>query len=179
MKFIIRTIIKYVKVLFVVGFILVEWLGWEKIGQPCYEMIKSWGIMDKFRVWVSTVTHRYLLLMIFLMMFGMMELMSSVGIILIGSGSVVLGSILYVGKLLFTIPVVITFNVAKDTLTSFWVIKYTYGMILNFKRSKTYRGVKHTLFDMKKRIATINVQVFGEQESVKWFRPMYNTLRKK
>mgnify|MGYP001118583441 CR=1 FL=1 len=133
---------KYLKVLFVLLFILFEEIVWNRIGEPAYNLVRSLKIMDKFRNWVSQVKNRYLVLIIFIKPFIIMEAMSIVAISYLASGSIMLGLFFYLIKILMTIPVVIIFNSCKEQLISFFIIKYCYGMILRFKRSTTFKMVK-------------------------------------
>jgi len=135
-------VLHYIKLLLVALFIVFEELAWNRIGEPAYNAIKSLQIMEKFKNWVADINHRYLLLLIFMIPFVLMEGASLAAFKAWGSGLLFTGIGLYSMKLLLTAPVVIIFNTGKKTLVSFWLIKYIYGMILNMKKSDIFRSVK-------------------------------------
>lgn len=135
-------VVRYIKILFVVLFIIFEEIAWKRIGEPAYIAIQSLKIMDRFKLWIADISHRFMLLGVFLIPFVLMEVSSIYAVKSLATGAVITGLGLYAIKLLLTAPVVIIFNAGKETLVSFWVIKYGYGIILRFKRSKTFRSVK-------------------------------------
>ena len=135
-------IARYIKILFVVLFIIFEEIAWKRIGEPAYIAIQSLKIMDRFKLWIADISHRYMLLGVFIIPFILMEVSSIYAGAALFSGSIIMGLGLYAIKLILTAPVVIIFNAGKETLVSFWAIKYGYGMILRLKRSKTFRSVK-------------------------------------
>jgi len=146
---IINYIIETIKILAVLLFIAFELIAWEKLGKPTYNKIRSLKIMDRFKLWISIIEHRYLLLIIFLTPFIFMEIASLMAISALAKGLIVTGIGLYTIKLLLTAPVVIIFNVSKKILVTFPVIKYSYGMILNLKRSSVFRQTKKAISIIK------------------------------
>lgn len=168
-----------IKVILVVCFILVEEIVWNKIGEPAYNIVKSLAIMDKFKIWVSDIEHRYLLLFIFLTPFIMMEVLSLVAVKAFAVGAFGLGVTLYVFKIILTVPVAIIFNSAKKTLVSFWIIKYGYGMLLRFKRSKVFRNVKSYLRELKADVRMFFKGIlFDEKYRASFFQSLKNLRRK-
>lgn len=137
-----NNIIKYFKILLVILFIIFEEILWNKVGKPIYELIKSLRLMVKFKEWVGEFKHRYALLVIFITPFVLMEIMSLLSLKSFATGAIGMGISLYVVKLVLTVPVVIIFNSGKKQLVSFFPIRYGYGMIINLKRSSTFRNVK-------------------------------------
>lgn len=160
-----KKLIKYFQIIAVVGFIIVEELGWKKIGEPVYNSIKQLKVMEHFKRWVSTVENRYLVLIIFMKPFILMEVFSAFGLIAFGSGHLIAGVLLYSIKFALTVPVVVIFNTAKDTLVSFFIIRYTYGIILNFKRSDVFRGTKSRIKEIKENLKALRVKMFGDKKS--------------
>lgn len=172
---IIKKIWKFIKIILVLGFLLVEQLFWEKFAKPFYEALALHHFVDDFRVWVSNVQNKYFLLVLFIIPFILMEVCSTYGLILMGAGHVEFGAFLYSLKLVLTFPVVIIFNVGKDILTEFFIIRYVYGSILRFKRSRTFRGVKRTVTEVYEEVGNL----FGTSGTLFGLRPIYNTLRRK
>lgn len=142
-------VLHYIKILFVVGFIIVEELAWKKVGLPVYNSVASLKIMDRFKSWISEVENRATLVIIFLLPFVLMEISSIYALKLIATGAVFTGIGLYMFKLLLTIPVVIIFNSGKSILVKFWPIRFGFGSILKLKRSKTFRRVKQYTSKLK------------------------------
>jgi hypothetical protein len=147
-KRLMNRLMKYLKFLLVILFIIFEEVIWNKIGKPAYTLVKNLKIMQRFKNWVSNVKHRYLVLGIFMIPFILMEVSSLFAISALTKGMIYTGIGLYTVKILLTAPVVIIFNSAKSQLVSFWIIKYSYGMILRFKRSATFRRVKQITKDV-------------------------------
>lgn len=142
-------IFKYIKIAAVVLFLIFEEILWDRIGKPAYEKVQGLKIMDRFKGWIRNVKHRYALLGIFIIPFVAMEAAAISSTIAFGTGAIITGIGLYVIKMLMTVPVVIIFKAGKEQLVSFWVIRYSYGVILNFKRSGTYRSVIKYLQEVK------------------------------
>ncbi len=158
-------IMKYVKITLVILFILFEEIAWNRIGKPAYIKVKSLKIMNRFHLWISDFENRYILLVIFLMPFLLMELLSLIALKALATGAIVMGIGLYTIKILLTAPVVIIFNAAKKQLTSFYPIRYGYGSILQFKRSTTFRNVKHYISAIKAEIILFKNDYLDGDES--------------
>jgi len=135
-------VLYYIKLVFVILFIIVEDIAWTRLGEPIYNNVKSLKVMDRFKLWINDIKHRYLLLGIFIIPFIFMETSSIYAGKALVNGAIFSGIGLYSFKLLLTAPVVIIFNAGKDILVSFWIIKWPYGLILNMKRSKIWKSVK-------------------------------------
>ena len=147
-----KNIVNIFEIIFIIFFIFFENIIWEKIAQPIYNKFKSLNIINEFKIWASAIEHRYALLLLFLMPFILMEVFSLIAIYLISKGYLVFGTILYIIKILMTVFVSIIFNAGKEKLISFFIIKYSYGAILNFKRSSIYRKTKNSLKLFKLKI---------------------------
>ena len=178
--YVFSTLIHYIKVFLVVGFIIFEELAWKRLGQPAYEAIKPLKVMDKFKDWIADIDHRYMLLAIFFIPFILMEVSSIfAGKALLG-GAIITGIGLYTIKLLLTAPVVIIFNSGKKILVSFWVVKYGYGTILNLKRSNTFRSVKKFTVKLTESFKTFKMEYLNTtdgdfSESIK---KIYSDIKK-
>lgn len=149
LKYKVDKVVKYLKVLAVVLFILVEEIAWNKIGRPAYIKVKSLKIMKRFKAWIADVKNRWALLAVFIAPFLLMEISSLYAVKAIATGAIITGIGLYTIKILLTAPVVIIFSIAKNELVTFYPIRYGYGAILNFKRSQTFRNVKAYIAKLK------------------------------
>lgn len=145
----IRKIWHFIKVLLVVLFIIIEDLTWKRVGEPIYRRFKALEMMLKFKNWVSSVNHRYTLLTIFLSVFILMEITSTIGLILIGTGAIVTGALFYMMKVFLTVPAVVVFNVGKKPLLSFWFIRVVFILLIRMKRSKIFRKAKSQFRNFK------------------------------
>ena len=137
-----KTISKYLKVILVTLFIIFEEIAWRRIGEPAYKAVSALQIMDNFKSWVSDINHRYLLLLVFIVPFVLMEGASALAFKAWGSGLIFSGLAIYSIKLILTAPVVVIFNTGKEILLTFWVIRTVYGWIEALKNSKTFKGIK-------------------------------------
>jgi hypothetical protein len=178
-KFDFSKVVKYLKVLGVVLFIIFEEIVWNKIGKSAYLAVKSLKIMDRFKVWVSEFDNRFALLAIFLAPFIGMEILSLFAVKALATGAIVTGVGLYVFKALLTAPVVIIFNTAKPQLTSFLPIRYGYGCILNLKRSNTFRSVKVYIGKVKVELAKFKDEYLnGDAKLSEELKKMYEDIKK-
>lgn len=158
---------RYLKILFVILFIIFEEIIWNKFGKPLYEKVKSLKVIERFKIWLEDIEHRYLILFIFLVPFFIMELLSLLAIKAFATGLIITGIGLYVIKILLTAPVVVIFNVAKKQLVSFFLIRYSYGIILNFKRSNIFREVKTYIKFIKNEIIKFKDEYLNGNISLK------------
>lgn len=147
-----KYLLKPILYILILGFILIEEYAWNKAFKLVYLKVKDLKLMIKFKYYLIYQDNRYVLLTIFLLPFVLMEGFSILGVFLIGKGMIAAGIIIYLFKLLITIPVVIIFNSAKKKLVSFFIIKFGYFYILKFKRSKIFRNVKHKMHDFKLKV---------------------------
>ena len=86
---------------------------------------------------------------------------------------------IYVLKALMSILMVIIFNIGKKQLTEFWIIKYTYGMILNFKKSSTFRSVKSYVSKVKQEFNIFKENYLdGDGEFKEEFNKIYKSIKK-
>lgn len=172
-------LVKYFKIFIVVLFIIVEEIAWNKIGRPAYIKVKSLKIMTRFKNWIGDVENRWKLLAIFLTPFILMEVSSLFAVKALATGAIITGIGLYTIKILLTAPVVIIFNAAKPELVSFYPIRWSYGAILNFKRSKTFRGVKTYMAKIKDELTIFkNEYLDGDAELGAELKKMYEDIKK-
>jgi len=171
------TLIKYALVFL---FIIFEELAWNKLGKPAYEEVKSLKVMDRFKDWVSKIEHRLALLALFLTPFILMEVSAILATKAFVMGALYWGLALYSLKIIMTVPVVIIFTTGKDVLVSFFVIRYSYGAILKFKRSDAFRGAKRQLKTMKSNLKEKKIALMGKEKGTlrKSFRRLYQKIKK-
>ena len=174
-----KKIFKYIKIVAVLGFVLIEEIVWDNIGLPAYNAVQSLKIMDRFETWIADIEHRYTLLGIFITPFIAMEVASLLSVKAFATGAIIVGIGLYTIKIILTVPVVIIFKSGKSTLVTFWVVRYSYGVILNFKRSKTFRRVMKYIDKVKDEFQTFKANYLNGDGSFKdEIKKIYANLKK-
>lgn len=161
-----KYIIKPMVYLFVMLFIVFEEYIWDKIFKYIYIKIKNLDLISDFKEYLLKEDNRYIILLIFLLPFMIMEGVSILGLIFIGKGFIILGLSMYLIKILATIPVVIIFNSGKKRLLSFYLIKLGYFLILKFKRSKIYRNTKKNIINYKNDFKKVILIKFKEIKAI-------------
>lgn len=135
--------------------------------------------MQRFKTWVGEVENRRALLAIFLAPFVVMEIFSLLSLKAFATGAIITGVGLYVFKLALTAPVVIIFNTGKKELVTFYPIRYSYGAILNLKRSNTFRCVKRYTAKVKEEMKVFRDEYLdGDAELGDELKKMYNDIKK-
>lgn len=181
MKKLLTQISHYIKIILVLLFIIIEDLTWNKIGEPVYRRIKALQIMQKFRTWVLNVKHRYALLAIFLSVFLLMEITSTLGLILVGTGAIYTGVLLYSAKIFLTVPAVVIFNTGKKTLLTFWIIRFVFSLIIHMKRSRVFRLAKTQFRNIKSSITKFKKYYFPDTVKstfTRSFKILYRYLKR-
>lgn len=139
---IIKKLFSPILYLLIGGFIFFEEYIWNKIFKDIYLKIKSLNVIANLKSYLLEEDCRYKLLFIFLIPFILMEGLSIIALKLISSGLVLIGLLIYLFKILLTIPVVIIFNSAKKKLLSFKIIYVVYFFIIKLKQSQIYLNIK-------------------------------------
>ena len=140
---------KYLKVIGVVLFILLEEILWNKIGLPIYNSIKSLKIMEKFKNYITNIKQHYLLLLIFISPIFVDLILTWLFGIAMAHLMIFTAIGIYVLKALMSILMVVIFQIGKKQLIEFFIIRYGYGCILRFKRSRTFREVRKYTRNLK------------------------------
>jgi hypothetical protein len=148
-------------------YLLLEYLFWDTILKPIYLQFKKLQLYRAILEWIQA-QNKYLILTIFVLFFGISEIMGIWALAILSQGSVGLFVVIYIIKF---IPVAVAFTVLENSkerlLTISWFgIVYHFTMkILHrirtnslFLRSKTFlEGIKtriqliSRLFNRKKR----------------------------
>ena len=120
-----------IQYLLVILFIIFEELIWEQIALPFAKYLSSLRLLQLLQRAIYR-TNRYLILIIFLLIFLSVEFAGVIAGVLIVRGMIILGILLYMLKIPIAIFTFWLFNISKDKLLSFTWFKWSYENILNF-----------------------------------------------
>ncbi len=140
-----RKILNFFLSFFVLLYIVLEELIWEKIAEPFIRYLRRLRILKKIEHWIEKIDSK-IILIIFLMLFVKVELLGIYAGMLFVQGKVVAGSILYLTKIPIAAFTFWLFGVSKIKLLKFrWFsTSYNYMMTIidRIKHSKTYINIK-------------------------------------
>jgi hypothetical protein len=169
----IKKFIKFITILFILAFIIIEEYFWNLIFKKIYLHIKKLNFLLKFKSFIKNINNRFLVLFIFIIPFILMELFGILAGKALLNGLLFTAIYLYSIKISLTIPVVIIFNSQKENLLSFKIIYLFYFWIVLFKRSKIYREIKERI----KRIKRMYMPKKSFFKSI--FKKYYSYFKKK
>lgn len=132
-------------------YLILEELIWERIAEPVYRFLHGLKILQRLEASIHGL-NRYMILIIFLLLFILVEALGIVAFGLFASGIPVIGATVYAAKIPITALTFWLFKVAKDKLLTFGWFKWCYDglqtVILAIKNSHIYISIKtrtHTL----------------------------------
>jgi len=176
------TLIQYILVLL---FILFEELIWEGIAEPVYGYIHSLRILQRLERVILRI-NRYLILVIFVGLFGAVELAGITAGVMLVNGLALYGLALYALKIPIAAFTFWLFRVSREKLLSFGWFRWSYEKILAFmtwlKALPIYRDTMEKLRRLKKSlkesIAALK-RLFGKKRSdwSKRFARLYLKIR--
>jgi hypothetical protein len=132
-------------------YIVLEELVWENIAEPIYRFIHSLAILQKPEELIRGLD-RHVLLAMFLILFVQVELLGLFALQLIGTGKVVVGTLLYAGKIPVAAFTFWLFSISKAKLLTFGWFERSYELIMLI-----IEKIKHS--DIHQRIAARLKQV--------------------
>lgn len=159
-----------IQIILILGFILFEELLLKQVISPFYNKIKSTVIMIKLSQWISSISHSYLLLFLFILPFIFSILGSILAFYFFTLGFFLLGVIIYTIKIVITIPAFIIFSVAKKQLLNFKLIyfgDYLFNLIVEHKMIDNIKSMiqstKNELIEFKNRLSKDEHKGFFEE----------------
>jgi len=172
-------IFKYLKILGVVLFIIFEEVLWNNVAVPIYNNIVSLRITHRFREYITSIEKKYLLLLIFITPVFVDIILSVMFTSAMAHGLLFAAIGIYIIKALVSIIMIIIFQIGKKQLTEFYLIRYSYGLILKLRRSKTFRRVKIYSTKIKNELNKFKVNyINGDSEITKEINSIYDNLKK-
>jgi len=151
-------IYKALLTVFIIIYLILDELIWERIAEPVYEFLHSLKVLQKLEV-VIVGLNRYALLVFFLALFAAVELLGVVAIGLFAQGMILPATILYIGKIPITAFTFWMFKIAKEPLLTFAWFKFCYDWLLwginKIKTSPVYLTIKAKAVSIKIRVKTL------------------------
>jgi len=133
-------------------YLILEELIWERIAEPVYRFLHSLKLLQRLEQTIHGL-NRYTILIIFLILFVVVEGLGIVAIGLFANGLPLLGTAVYAGKIPITALTFWLFKIAKDKLMTFAWFKWCYdglqAIILKIKTSQIYINIKTRLHNSK------------------------------
>jgi len=133
-------------------YLVLEELVWERIAEPIYGFIRELKILHQVERLILSL-NRYALLVCFLALFVAVELLGIIAIGLFAQGQVLLGTVIYIGKIPIAAFTFWVFQVAKATLMTFAWFKFCYDKLIvlihKIKTSIIYLNIKAKMVSVK------------------------------
>jgi len=140
-----RKLLNFLLTLVVLLYIVFEELIWERFAQPIINYIDSLKILKKLEVYLQTVNSK-LILVIFIVMFVIVEFQGLYAGALLIEGKVLEGALLYAGKIPVAAFTFWLFRVTKHKLMEFGWFEKSYlwmmSVIDKIKSSDVYKKIK-------------------------------------
>jgi len=186
MNKIFRKFVALIQYVLVLIYILFEELVWEGIAEPIYDYLAQLRILQHLERLIRRV-NRYLLLVIFVALFGAVELAGITAGVLVIQGKGVYGVALYAMKVPIAAFTFWLFKISKNKLLSFAWFRWSYEKLLAFmawlKALPIYQDTMHKLHRLKERLRILVKKLralWGEKRSdwKKRFDRLYLKIRK-
>jgi len=133
-------------------YLILEELVWERIAEPLYRFLHGLKILQR----LESVIHglnRYTILIVFLLLFSVVEALGVIAFGLFASGLPVIGVVVYAAKIPITALTFWLFKIAKDKLLTFawfnWCYDGLQSVISAIKNSRIYIGIKTRMHSVK------------------------------
>jgi hypothetical protein len=158
LKTLFRKVINALLTVLVFIYLVLEELVWERIAEPIYEFIRELKILHKLEIFILKL-NRYALLVCFLALFAAVEILGVVAIGLFAQGQVLIGTVIYVGKIPIAAFTFWLFQIAKDKLLTFAWFKFCYEWLITqlhkIKTSAIYVNIKAKISSVKMWIKSL------------------------
>lgn len=146
-------------------YIIFEELIWEKTAKPIINQILKFEILKNLEQKILEINH-YILLIIFLSFFVIVELIGIYAAILFATGKIITSIIVYSSKIPVAVFTFWFFKITKEKLFEFVWFKYLYNLLMNIidklKESAIYVNVKNKIHEFKKLIKSNFSKTKGE-----------------
>ncbi len=138
--------------LVVLVYIVFEELIWERFAQPIINYINSLKLLKRLEIYLQTVNSK-LILVIFILLFVMVEFQGLYAGALFLEGKVIHGALLYAGKIPIAAFTFWLFRVTKHKLMEFGWFEKSYLWVMNvidkIKMSDVYKNIKAKTAEIK------------------------------
>ncbi len=151
----------------VLVYIVFEELIWERFALPIINYINALKVLKRLEVYLQTVNSK-LILVIFVLLFVLVEFQGLYAGALFLEGKVLHGALLYAGKIPIAAFTFWLFRVTKPKLMEFAWFEKSYlwmmGIIEKIKASEVYRNIKARTTKIK---AFVKAQFFKDKSAIK------------
>lgn len=159
-------VIVLLQLLLVVTYILFEELIWERIAKPIYVTIHALKILQKVEAKLERVTPS-VILVIFVLLFAVVEAFGIYAGIVFVSGQVFLGVILYLAKIPVAAFTFWLFRITEDKLMQFRWFKWIYEWIMSaidwLKGCEMYKKMTAYAVEVKMQIKVWKETYFSRE----------------
>jgi len=152
-------------------FILFEEIIWEEIALPVYQKVQSLHILQRVQNSIDGL-HRYFILVLFSILLFAVEVAGVLAGFLFVKGEVLMGIVLYVGKIPIAVFTFWLFRVTKEKLLSFGWFAWAYYRLMDgidwLKERKVYQESMATFYKTKEKIKAFIIPIkekYFSQES--------------
>ncbi|MEA1880719.1 MAG: hypothetical protein U9N11_08755 [Campylobacterota bacterium] len=178
-------LISLLQLLLVLIYILFEELIWEGIAKPIYEAIHSLKVLQKIEHKLHA-TNATVILFIFIVLLAIVEAAGIYAGMLLVSGQVFVGVVLYLSKIPIAAFTFWLFRVTEDKLMQFGWFKWLYEWLIRGiewlkSRSvykKTMESLKAIKITIKEHYKKIKIKYFSEQSPfLNKIKEIYKTIK--
>ena len=175
--------ILFVQVLLVMTFVIFEELVWDVFAKPVYEYISKLEILKSLQKKLEH-TNRYLILVIFVLLFATVEAAGVYAGVLLLQGNVLPAVVLYISKIPIAAFTFWLFGVTKDKLLSFDWFRWLYNKIISafewVKHTRIYQDVKISISHIKSKIKLYKTKLSsGESKILRRYKGLYKRLKQR
>lgn len=145
-------LLHYLLTVLIIGYIVFEELVWERFAQPITRFISRLKLLQKLNVFLQTVDSK-IILVLFITLFIIVELQGLYAATLFVQGKIILGVLVYAGKVPITAFTFWLFRNVKSKLMEFiWFERayiYVTMLVNKITHSQTYLGIKKKAVSLK------------------------------
>ncbi len=175
-------LILLIQLVLVVIFIVFEEVIWERIAQPIYHYIHQLHILQVLEGKLQQI-NRYVLLVLFLILFVSVEGAGMLAGVMLVRGMVVAAVLLYAAKIPIAAFVFWMFHATEKILLSFGWFRWAYEKVLAFfdwiKEREIYRNARAIFREVKGSFYAFKAKYFsGENSLSKRFKRLYRLAKK-
>ena len=174
-------LISLLQLLLVITYIIFEELIWEGIAKPIYETIHALKILQRIEVKLETLNPSVILL-IFVVLFVIVEAVGIYAGMLFVSGQVLIGLILYISKIPIAAFTFWLFRVTEEKLMRFGWFKWLYDQIMKaidwIKSREIHQKVMERLVQFKMSLKAFKEKYFANQSPfIEKLKQLYKTVK--
>ena len=162
-------------------YIIFEELVWETIAKPIYEYIHSLKLLQKIEAKIHHL-HPWILLILFLSIFIVVEAVGLFAGVLALQGNVILAGLLYLSKIPVAAFAFWLFRISQDKLLSIGWFNTVYNFIMEkiewLKNTDVYHTIKEKSAKIKIYIKQFKAKYLPKGELKKRARRIYIQLKK-